>query len=131
MPLLSLLNVGTTADDNTGDTARGGGQKINDNFNILNQQTLTDASSVVWNVALGHRGFVTLTAARNMTAVTNCSNGQHIILVVKTDGTSRVLTFDAAYKDTDGTTNLAAQTIPASGLKIYQFIHDAGVFYRF
>ena len=29
------LNLGSTANDNTGDTLRGGGDKINDNFNEL------------------------------------------------------------------------------------------------
>ena len=28
------LNIGTTANDNTGDTLRSGGDKINDNFNL-------------------------------------------------------------------------------------------------
>ena len=30
-----LLNIGTTANDNTGDTLRSGGDKINDNFTEL------------------------------------------------------------------------------------------------
>ena len=29
------LNIGTTANDNTGDTLRSGGDKINDNFNEI------------------------------------------------------------------------------------------------
>ena len=29
------LNIGTVANDNTGDTLRSGGDKINDNFNEL------------------------------------------------------------------------------------------------
>ena len=30
-----IINIGTIANDNTGDTLRGAGQKINDNFDEL------------------------------------------------------------------------------------------------
>jgi hypothetical protein len=131
MALFGYLNVGTNPDDNTGDTARAGGQKINTNFKLLDQQILTDATNIAFNVSLGYKGTLTLTANRNILAATNVSDGQLLVLVVKTDGSSRTLTFSSEYKDTDGTTNMGAKTIPASGIKIYQFIQDAGTFYRF
>jgi hypothetical protein len=43
-----IINIGTIANDNTGDTLRGAGQKINDNFDELYGSLPIDAAPSTW-----------------------------------------------------------------------------------
>ena len=51
-----IINIGTIANDNTGDTLRGAGQKINDNFDELYGNLPIDAAPATWAPALTDSG---------------------------------------------------------------------------
>ena len=50
------INIGTIANDNTGDTLRGAGQKINDNFDELYGNLPIDAAPSTWVPTLTDSG---------------------------------------------------------------------------
>ena len=50
------INIGTIANDNTGDTLRGAGQKINDNFDELYGSLPIDAAPSTWVPTLTDSG---------------------------------------------------------------------------
>jgi hypothetical protein len=51
-----IVNIGTIANDNTGDTLRGAGQKINDNFDELYGSLPIDAAPSTWVPTLTDSG---------------------------------------------------------------------------
>jgi len=51
-----IINIGTIANDNTGDTLRGAGQKINDNFDELYGNLPIDAAPSTWVPTLTDSG---------------------------------------------------------------------------
>jgi len=51
-----IINIGTIANDNTGDTLRGAGQKINDNFDELYGSLPIDAAPSTWVPTLTDSG---------------------------------------------------------------------------
>lgn len=62
-------------------------------------QTLTDAATIAWNVALGQVAKVTLGGSRTMGAPTNLRDGDRYSLRVIQDGTgSRTITWNAVFK---------------------------------
>jgi hypothetical protein len=66
------------------------------------EQTLTDASTVTWDVTLGLNAKVTLGGNRTL-SITNCSAGMSGKLLVIQDGTgSRTLSFSGTYKTNGG-----------------------------
>ena len=65
-----IINIGTIANDNTGDTLRGAGQKINDNFDELYGNLPIDTAPATWVPTLidsgGGRTFaITVNMARS------------------------------------------------------------------
>lgn len=61
-------------------------------------QTLTDASTITWDVATYYNAKVTLGGNRTLAAPTNYYAGQTITLAITQDATgSRTLSFNAAY----------------------------------
>ena len=68
------------------------------------EATLTDASTISWNVLTSPVAKVTLGANRTLGAATGSQAGQFVSLLVIQDGTgSRSLTFNAAYEFKDDT----------------------------
>lgn len=62
------------------------------------KQTLTDAATVTWNMALKKRARVTLGGNRTLAAPTNMIEGDVQVLEIVQDGTgSRTLSFNACY----------------------------------
>lgn len=51
MAAIRYINVGTTANDNTGSTLRGGGQLLNNNFSSLIRALSTDGQTITINTA--------------------------------------------------------------------------------
>jgi len=63
------------------------------------EATLTDASTIAWNVSTQPVAKVTLAGNRTLAAGTNPQTGQFVSLLIIQDGTgSRTVTFNAAYE---------------------------------
>ena len=68
------------------------------------EATLTDASTISWDVSTSPVAKVTLGANRTLGAGTNAQAGQFVSLLIIQDGTgSRTVTFNAAYEFKDDT----------------------------
>lgn len=66
--------------------------------------TLTDASTIAWDTALGQVAKVTLGANRTMGAPTNLQNGATYTIQITQDGTGgRTLSWNSIFKFTGGT----------------------------
>ena len=116
------LNLGSTANDNTGDTLRGGGDKINDNFNEL-YTAIGNGSSLtvsVTNPAVGQvlryngstflpSDYTNLTAGLdvNGNSIVSSSNGN---IVIAPNGTGNVTisngTTTSTFNGTDNTIDM-------------------------
>ena len=48
---IKFINVGSTANDNTGSTLRAGGQLLNNNFSVLINHLSTTGTSITLNTA--------------------------------------------------------------------------------
>ena len=78
------------------------------------EATLTDASTISWDVSTSSVAKVTLGANRTLGAATNAQTGQFVSLLIIQDGTgSRTVTFNAAYEFKDDT----APTLPTTAAK--------------
>jgi hypothetical protein len=90
---------------------------------IAGTQTLTDGTTVAWNLDSGAVGTVTLADNRTLAAPTNIKAGATYYLIVKQDGTgSRTLTFDAVYKFPGGVAPTLS-TAP-NATDIFTFVSD-------
>lgn len=83
--------------------------------NVLSQ-TLTDASTINWNTALGQVATVTLAGNRTIAAPTNLKIGNYVLHVVQDGGGNRTLTWNSVFKWPAGvapvlTTNANARDI--------------------
>ena len=68
------------------------------------EATLTDASTIAWNVSTQPVAKVTLAGNRTLGAGTNPQTGQFVSLLIIQDGTgSRTVTFNAAYEFVEDT----------------------------
>jgi hypothetical protein len=86
-------------------------------------QTLTDGSTINWNMNSGAKATVTLGGNRTLAAPTNLVDGATYILIVKQDATgSRTLTFNSAYKFPGGTDPTLSTA--ANAVDILTFISD-------
>jgi hypothetical protein len=94
----------------------------NTKFNVGSynpEATLTDASTIAWNVSTQPVAKVTLAGNRTLGAGTNPQTGQFVSLLIIQDGTgSRTVTFNAAYEFVGDT----APTLTATASKGDHFV---------
>ena len=86
------------------------------------EATLTDASTVSWDVGTSPVAKVTLGANRALGAGTNAQTGQFVSLLVIQDGTgSRTLSFNAAYEFKDDTAPTLTTTAAKGDLFVFRY----------
>ena len=86
------------------------------------EATLTDASTISWDVGTSPVSKVTLGANRALGAATNAQTGQFVSLLVIQDGTgSRTLTFNAAYEFKDDTAPTLTTTAAKGDLFVFRY----------
>ena len=86
------------------------------------EQTLTDASTISWDVGTSPVSKVTITDNRTLGAATNAQTGQFISLLVIQDGTgSRTLSFNAAYEFKDDTAPTLTTTASKGDLFVFRY----------
>ena len=86
------------------------------------EQTLTDASTIAWDVGTSPVSKVTITDNRTLGAATNAQTGQFISLLVIQDGTgSRTLSFNAAYEFTEDTAPTLTTTASKGDLFVFRY----------
>ena len=103
----------------TGTATFTGNVAINAN---INSQTLTDGSTISWDVAQGSVATVTLGGNRTLANATNTKVGTYILHVIQ-DGTgSRTLAFSSSYKWPAGVAPTLTTTVNARD--VFSFICD-------
>ena len=86
------------------------------------EATLTDASTISWNVLTSPVAKVTLGANRTLGAATGGQAGQFVSLLIIQDGTgSRTVTFNAAYEFKDDTAPTLATTASKGDLFVFRY----------
>ena len=86
------------------------------------EATLTDASTIAWNVLTSPVAKVTLAANRTLGAGTGAIAGQFVSLLVIQDGTgSRTLSFNAAYEFKDDTAPTLTTTASKGDLFVFRY----------
>ena len=86
------------------------------------EATLTDASTIAWDVGTSPVAKVTLGANRALGAGTNAQTGQFVSLLVIQDGTgSRTLSFNAAYEFKDDTAPTLTTTASKGDLFVFRY----------
>ena len=86
------------------------------------EATLTDASTISWNVYTSPVAKVTLGANRTLGAATNAQTGQFVSLLIIQDGTgSRTVTFNAAYEFKDDTAPTLTTTAAKGDLFVFRY----------
>ena len=86
------------------------------------EQTLTDASTISWDVGTSPVSKVTITDNRTLGAATNAQTGQFVSLLVIQDGTgSRTLSFNAAYEFTEDTAPTLTTTARKGDLFVFRY----------
>jgi len=86
------------------------------------EATLTDASTIAWDVSTSSVAKVTLGANRTLGAATNAQTGQFVSLLIIQDGTgSRTVTFNAAYEFKDDTAPTLTTTAAKCDLFVFRF----------
>ena len=112
-------------DFKTGDSDRFVLSSANAKFNVgayNAEATLTDGSSIDWNVLTSPVAKVTLGANRTLGAGTNAQAGQFVSLLIIQDGTgSRTVTFNAAYEFKDDTAPTLTTTAAKGDLFVFRY----------
>ena len=86
------------------------------------EQTLTDASTISWDVGTSPVSKVTITDNRTLGAATNAQTGQFVSLLVIQDGTgSRTLSFNAVYEFKDDTAPTLTTTASKGDLFVFRY----------
>ena len=86
------------------------------------EQTLTEASTISWDVGTSPVSKVTITDNRTLGAATNAQTGQFVSLLVIQDGTgSRTLSFNAAYEFKDDTAPTLTTTASKGDLFVFRY----------
>ena len=86
------------------------------------EATLTDASTISWDVSTSSVAKVTLGANRTLGAATNAQTGQFVSLLIIQDGTgSRTVTFNAAYEFKDDTAPTLTTTASKGDLFVFRY----------
>ena len=93
------------------------------NVGVYNAEaTLTDASTISWDVSTSPVAKVTLAGNRTLGAATNAQTGQFISILFIQDGTgSRTITFNAAYEHTEDTAPTLTTTASKGDLFVYRY----------
>jgi len=112
-------------DFNTGGTDRFQITTANAKFNVgayNAEATLTDASTISWDVSTSPVAKVTLGANRTLGAGSNPQTGQFVSLLIIQDGTgSRTVTFNAAYEFKDDTAPTLTTTAAKGDLFVFRY----------
>ena len=86
------------------------------------EATLTDASTISWDVSTSSVAKVTLGANRTLVSATNAQTGQFVSLLIIQDGTgSRTVTFNAAYEFKDDTAPTLTTTAAKGDLFVFRY----------
>ena len=86
------------------------------------EATLTDASTIAWDVSTSSVAKVTLAGNRTLGAATNAQTGQFVSLLIIQDGTgSRTVTFNAAYEFTEDTAPTLTTTAAKGDLFVFRY----------
>ena len=86
------------------------------------EATLTDGSSIDWNVLTSPVAKVTLAGNRTLNAATGAQAGQFVSLLFIQDGTgSRTVTFNAAYEFKDDTAPTLTTTASKGDLFVFRY----------
>ena len=86
------------------------------------EATLTDGSSIDWNVLTSPVAKVTLGGNRTLNAATGSQAGQFVSLLIIQDGTgSRTVTFNAAYEFKDDTAPTLTTTAAKGDLFVFRY----------
>ena len=86
------------------------------------EATLTDGSSIDWNVLTSPVAKVTLAGNRTLNAATGAQAGQFVSLLIIPDGTgSRTVTFNAAYEFKDDTAPTLTTTASKGDLFVFRY----------
>ena len=86
------------------------------------EATLTDGSSIDWNVLTSPVAKVTLGGNRTLNAATGAQAGQFVSLLIIQDGTgSRTVTFNAAYEFKDDTAPTLTTTASKGDLFVFRY----------
>ena len=86
------------------------------------EATLTDASTISWDVSTSPVAKVTLGGNRTLGAATNAQAGQFVSILFIQDGTgSRTITFNAAYEHTEDTAPMLTTTASKGDLFVYRY----------
>jgi hypothetical protein len=86
------------------------------------EATLTDASTISWNVYTSPVAKVTLGANRTLGAATGAQTGQFVSLLIIQDGTgSRTVTFNAVYEFKDDTAPTLTTTAAKGDLFVFRY----------
>jgi len=112
-------------DFKTGGTDRFVLSSANAKFNVgayNAEATLTDASTISWDVSTSPVAKVTLGGNRTLGAGTNAQTGQFVSLLIIQDGTgSRTVTFNAAYEFTEDTAPTLTTTASKGDLFVFRY----------
>ena len=86
------------------------------------EATLTDGSSIDWNVLTSPVAKVTLAGNRTLNAATGAQAGQFVSLLIIQDGTgSRTVTFNAAYEFKDDTAPTLTTTAAKGDVFVFRY----------
>ena len=86
------------------------------------EATLTDGSSIDWNVLTSPVAKVTLAGNRTLNAATGAQAGQFVSLLIIQDGTgSRTVTFNASYEFKDDTAPTLTTTAAKGDLFVFRY----------
>jgi len=86
------------------------------------EATLTDGSSIDWNVLTSPVAKVTLAGNRTLNAATGAQAGQFVSLLIIQDGTgSRTVSFNAAYEFKDDTAPTLTTTAAKGDLFVFRY----------
>ena len=115
----------TIADGANGDisfTTNGTGEIVFNDSAYFPEATLTDASTIAWDVQSSPVAKVTLTDNRTLGAGSNAVAGQFVSLLVIQDGTgSRTLSFNAVYEFTEDTAPTLTTTASKGDLFVFRY----------
>ncbi len=115
----------TIADGANGDisfTTNGTGEIVFNDSAYFPEATLTDASTIAWDVQSSPVAKVTLTDNRTLGAGSNAVAGQFVSLLVIQDGTgSRTLSFNAVYEFTADTAPTLTTTASKGDLFVFRY----------
>ena len=115
----------TIADGANGDisfTTNGTGELVFNDSAYFPEATLTDASTIAWDVQSSPVAKVTLTDNRTLGAGSNAVAGQFVSLLVIQDGTgSRTLSFNAVYEFTADTAPTLTTTASKGDLFVFRY----------